>query len=275
MSEKSKILRVVERLGGVSPRAAGLVISVRESLKHRGVRRVWTDADGDWSYASGSTTLVSPFLTLEPPEHHIARAAHHWEGCRRPPIGGTVIDVGAGLGEDALLFASWVGPGGKVIAIEADPSISRCLGKTVSRSAAHAVLPLHLAVGEREGTTRINADQQFLARRTDVGSGVEVKLTTLDALSRERRLGRVDLLKMNIEGAEVPALEGARELLARTSAVVISCHDFIANRGGDESMRTKARVQQALRRAGFQVTDRPSRGADWLDDIVLADRLMS
>ena len=268
----SRVIQAVSKLGELSPRTAAVVLSLRESLKHRGARRLWRDDDGDWSYAVGPTTLVSPFLTLEPPEDHIARAANHWSACVRPPFGGTVIDVGGGLGEDALLFASWVGATGRVLSIEADPLSFRCLSKTIVRSGARAVLPLHLAVGASEGFTRINVEADILARRTNASAGVEVRQAPLDGLMDEHRLQQVDLLKMNIEGAEIGALEGAQALLARTRAVIISCHDFIADSGGDPSMRTRERVENTLREAGFVLDARPDRGAPWLNDIVPAHR---
>ena len=86
----------------------------------------------------------------------------------------------------------------------------------------------------------------------------------LDVLLRAHGVNQVDLLKMNIEGAEVDALLGAEAVLGATRHVVISCHDFIADSGGPERMRTYARVQEILENHGFALTLREEDPRPWV-----------
>src|SRR5205085_495224 len=75
------------------------------------------------------------------------------------------------------------------------------------------------------------------------GTEHEVPAKTLEGFLAENGIERVDLLKMNIEGAERLVFRGAGDAIGRVEHVAVSCHDFVADdgRGGDE-MRTRAEV---------------------------------
>jgi len=62
----------------------------------------------------------------------------------------------------------------------------------------------------------------------------------------------VDLLKMNIEGAERLAIEGLAGVIEKTRYVCICCHDFLAAQGASEEMRTKSTIVEFLRSKGFE-----------------------
>ena len=47
----------------------------------------------------------------------------------QPKPGDTVVDVGAGMGDDTLVFSRMVGPSGRVFSFEAHPDTFRCLQK--------------------------------------------------------------------------------------------------------------------------------------------------
>jgi hypothetical protein len=71
---------------------------------------------------------------------------------------------------------------------------------------------------------------------------------------------------MNIEGAEVDALNGFEQAVRRTRHVCIGCHDFLAEdgRGGDE-LRTRADVEAFLKASGFVVFSQPHE-LPWIAD---------
>ena len=85
--------------------------------------------------------------------------------------------------------------------------------------------------------------------------------------SDHMELSRVDFLKMNIEGAERFALSGMGEMLRKTKNVCIACHDFLADEGGPDELRTKADVIAFLKQNGFVVSLRESEG-DFLRNYV-------
>ena len=74
-----------------------------------------------------------------------------------------------------------------------------------------------------------------------------------DTLAERFGIGRIDFLKMNIEGAERMALPGCVQALERARAVCVAAHDFRAARGEGDHFRTFDEVCEVLRRAGFRL----------------------
>jgi len=61
---------------------------------------------------------------------------------------------------------------------------------------------------------------------------------------------------MNIEGAETSALRGMTKTLMSTPHIVVSCHDFKADRGEDESLRTYDDVKKILENSSYTLCNR-------------------
>ncbi len=141
--------------------------------------------------------------------------------------GMTFVDVGANWGYFTLLAAHLVGPQGTVVALEPDPRMFAKLAANVSRNgyrnvtlhqfaaaAADDHLPLQ-AYDEAAGNFGLS---RLLPGSTDEGA-VQVRTRPLDSVLDALELGLVDLLKMDIEGAEGLALRGlARSLKTRRVA---------------------------------------------------------
>ena len=102
--------------------------------------------------------------------------------------------------------------------------------------------------------------------------GILVDSVPLDVVARGHEIDRVDLVKMNIEGAESDALLGATDLLGRTSHAAISCHDFIGDNRDDDSFRTLESVERILTTAGFAIARRTSDPRPWIRDTLYASR---
>ncbi|HEX6700098.1 MAG TPA: FkbM family methyltransferase [Gaiellaceae bacterium] len=100
---------------------------------------------------------------------------------------------------------------------------------------------------------------------------VVVRARRPDDVVRELGLEGIDLVKMNIEGAERVALRGLEETLPRIRHLCISCHDFVADRGGPDELRTQAFVVEFLAAHGFELTTR-DEGADWVQSYVYGTR---
>ena len=81
---------------------------------------------------------------------------------------------------------------------------------------------------------------------------IRVKGISFDDFMEENNIESVDLLKMNIEGAELGVLESIRRF-DKVKRFVISCHDFRANRGQGEYFRTKEKVIEILKKNGYKI----------------------
>lgn len=100
------------------------------------------------------------------------------------------------------------------------------------------------------------------------------RLCEANALKNVRllQLAIVDYQKMNIEGAELPALEGMGLTLGITRHVCISCHDYMADAGGDHATRTKDGVRRILEERGFTISARPNDPRPWVRDYLYGTR---
>jgi FkbM family methyltransferase len=184
-----------------------------------------------------------------------------------PQAGDVVFDVGAGIGAEALLFSRLVGPSGRVVSIEAHPGTYDRLVKLCTVNRLENVTPLQMAVGDAAGEVALSDDTHHLQNRLVEPDqpGVRVPAGRIDEIAADLGVERIDLLKMNIEGAEVRALLGAGALLASTRHVCISCHDFLG-------VPTKDAVLDVLATAGFDVRTRDDAPDPWTRDYVYGAR---
>lgn len=235
-------------------------------LKHR-ARAYGTDLkdlfyDGAWIHETSRGFFVysEPIVRLDMVEIDRLAKLHFLWGYR-PGKGHVVMDIGAGVGEEALLFSREVGAGGKVICVEAHPRTYCCLEKLVEYNRLENVITIPQAATDPSCTVAMIEDSDdYLSNRVVGSTGIPVTATTVDAIRQKLALQRVDFLKMNIEGGERSALRGMTETLKCTAVLCISCHDFLAGSTGDESLRTKSNVKDFLKKQGLKVVERFESG---------------
>ena len=132
-------------------------------------------------------------------------------GFVEPQESDIVLDCGAYRGETALWFARRVGASGRVIAIEPSPQNAAGLRQNLAANSSAAMGPIVVmeqAVGKRPGTLKFNASAEG-SSRVDSRSSSGVRVDTIDDLVAQLGLPHVDFIKMDIEGGEVDALDGA------------------------------------------------------------------
>jgi FkbM family methyltransferase len=152
-----------------------------------------------------------------------------YDGCSEPEVmnalrshlnaGDTFIDVGAHIGQYSLLASRIVGANGTVHAFEPDPSTFELLVENM-RSLANVSVN-QIALSNEKGSAELFlgdvAHVAFNSLRplSSCGTGkhCSVATLTLDEYVASRRLAKVALIKMDVEGAEMNVLLGARELL--------------------------------------------------------------
>lgn len=198
-------------------------------------------------------------------------ARQWWFHTYTPQAGDVIVDVGAGIGLDTLAFSRAVGPTGRVIAIEAHPLTFRRLQKLCEHNQLENVTCCQFAVMDAPGSVFIDdsaADaSNAVSRMRRVGQlPTPVRADTLDAILARQGVDEVDLLKMNIEGAERDAIRGMGTTIARTHNICIACHDFKAD--GNTCMSTRGVVEPFLRDAGFEVVTRDDHPIDYVRDHV-------
>ncbi|WP_031500303.1 FkbM family methyltransferase [Bryobacter aggregatus] len=191
---------------------------------------------------------------------YLRDADDYWFHLYKPQPGDTIVDIGAGRGEDVYAFSKAVGPTGQVWAIEPHPSTFLALRKLCEWNHLDNVRLRNYASTEKAELLQIETMDVWESNYVREGAPSErsfpVEGIPFDELSHREGIGPIDFLKMNIEGAERMALPGCRQALARTKNVCISAHDFRANRGEGESFRTLAFVREFLTECGFTLVTR-------------------
>jgi FkbM family methyltransferase len=144
--------------------------------------------------------------------------------------GSVVIEVGANLGYFTRLFGDLVGPNGRVIAFEPVPQTREQLLVRVGDLSWITVLPYAVSDVVGEFSMYIPGKihgQASLRRHCDLGwssyelvSSVNVQCMPLVMIDQIKDLEKIDFIKVDVEGAELQVLKGARDILARDHPIL-------------------------------------------------------
>ena len=148
--------------------------------------------------------------------------------------GDVVVEVGANIGTSSVFFAKRVAPTGVVVAFEPQRVVFQMLCANVALSALTNVNAYQQAVGAERGSINVpmietNAPNNFGGLELTAANaprGQQVPLVRIDDL----RLSRLKLLKVDVEGMELPVLQGAAETIRALRPVL-----YVENDRPDQS----------------------------------------
>ncbi len=167
-----------------------------------------------------------------------------------------ILDVGAHAGFFAVYTAA-LNPTAPILAFEPSETNFAALKENLKLNHIKNVTAKRLAVAEKAGpvTLKLSADDMnhsLIAALEPTGAEEKVEATTLERILEKNRLERIDLLKMDCEGAEVEIVETApREVLEKIGAVFLEYHDW------DGAGRWRD-MKRKLESAGFKVQHLPN-----------------
>lgn len=174
-------------------------------------------------------SLLAPWLLLDGLwESHMTGWMHD---VLRP--GDTFVDVGANIGYYTVLAGLRVGPAGRVVAVEAHPGLAAILRRNVTINGIHgrttvweraawsepARLQFHLRVHYSANSSVAATGADALDRLADEEETVEVEAATVDSLLAG--VDRVDVVKVDVEGAEIHAFSGLSATMDRNPAMAV------------------------------------------------------
>jgi len=147
--------------------------------------------------------------------------------------GDTVVDLGANIGYFTLLAAKLVGQKGKVFAFEPEPKNYNYLKKNIEINSYNNVVAVQKAISNKNGKTKlyicscdaghhtINQYEGILAysrgHRTEKKS-IEIETVNLDDFFKNKEES-IDVIKMDVEGAEMLALLGMDNILRKNKKI--------------------------------------------------------
>src|SRR5581483_4390740 len=177
-----------------------------------------------------------------------------------------ILDCGANIGLASLFFKRRF-PNARVTAFEADPALFALLDANLSTNGARDVEHYNAAVWTSRGTVSFRCEGtdsgmvESLAGVVDGESRTVPSIRLRDVLSGEP----VDLLKLDIEGAEDAVLADCEPVLDRVGAIVMDLHEF------DAGQRQAPRVLERLARSGFTYAIDEFVALPWRPPVASAD----
>ncbi len=219
------------------------------------VQRAWL-AHWPFDYGKNAPTVLLPavlpgapvWYQVEPqvrmrldPDDYVSRTIllngdwepASWQAMREHlASGSTFVDVGAQIGYYSLKAAAVVGPRGRVIAVEPNPETVTKLEGNIRASGAKAITVAPVACSDSESVLDLyaapaaNTGESSLSKTNASQAGeaqraYKVRARPLDDIIRESGVARVDVIKVDVEGAEYLVLRGARETLAEFHPILL------------------------------------------------------
>ena len=132
-----------------------------------------------------------------------------------------VVDAGANIGTASVFFANKY-PNARIIAIEAERANFEMLKRNVAPYPQ--ITPVHVALWNRDGQVQVFSPQDAGEWAFAVKQGEGVRAVTIPTLLRQFEIPKIDILKMDIEGAEVEVLENC-DWAGRVRCLMIETHD--------------------------------------------------
>jgi len=189
------------------------ILSASHLVAEKDGLELWDTPKGQYWIPKGNR-YVLPFNLAEM-ESHIYGSGQHFV-----QAGDIVLDCGASDGDfshEALNAGAKL-----VVAIEISPASVECLRRNLATEIAQGrAIVYPKGVWNKDDSLPLNvADDNFAANSVvmhapGAHATIMAPLTTIDKIVGELALPRVDFIKMDIEGAEVNALQGARETVRR------------------------------------------------------------
>jgi FkbM family methyltransferase len=151
---------------------------------------------------------------------------HFLEKALKP--GENVLDVGAQVGYTALVFSKIIGEKGRVFAFEPEKANYESLQKNFALNNLTNIETFKKAVAETSKTLRLylsndnnaGAHSTVFNDRTLKSDYEEVEAITIDSIMQQ--LPKISCIKIDVEGAEIDVIDGAKELLKRDSPFIVA-----------------------------------------------------
>ena len=180
------------------------------------------------------------------------------------PRGGCFFDVGANVGYFTAVAANVAGPSGRFFGFEPHPDhFARLAMLARLNESRYSMTCVEAAVLDHDGSVTLHESKHagwhsICAERIaseDFSQNGNVPALTLDSFARDHSVERIDLLKIDVEGAEDRVLRGAKTLLKekRIGAMVVE----LFHPGGGVMPALAGRIEELEFNVADAVTGRP------------------
>jgi len=138
---------------------------------------------------------------------------------------GIFIDIGAHIGKYTIRLANRMGNRGTVIAIEPEENNYKILKTNVVHNKLDNIHLLNVACFDKDGEIPLYVVDNYTTLHSIYKNGrqkkVVVKALKLDTIVAQLTINRVDLIKIDVEGAELAVIRGSRKILHKYHPKII------------------------------------------------------
>ncbi len=225
--------QVLEQLRRIQVRIDDLGIVQRMALlgENRTLRFTWRDEEMQFFLPYAATDLIQRIILRSNNFFEIDVL----ERCRRYiPQGATIIDAGANIGNHAVYFAKLCGAK-KIFAFEPLRQTFKILERNIQLNAPEKIQCFNFALGSAEGKADLRkySLDNLGATVLGVSDAGQYPVLPLDSFEFDA----LDVIKIDVEGAEVSVLEGARQTLAKFRPVIVTEILPETNQVSDEKLK--------------------------------------
>jgi FkbM family methyltransferase len=171
------------------------------------------------------------------------------------------VDVGANDGYYTLFAAGRVGPAGRVLAVEPSTRERINLKRNIARNGLANITVVPVALGAACGTAELRLAQGAHSGHNTLGNfandGVQadrvepVPVRTLDDVVGEQKLDRIDVIKIDVEGAEASVIAGGTGVLgAMRPLIILEISDKALRGQGSDAQKLLATLRGEL---GYEI----------------------
>lgn len=195
-------------------------------------------------------------------------------------IGDTFLDVGAHIGWYSLNARQIVGPAGKVIAFEPNPSCASELNQNIILNSWKSIKIEKIAISDKNkksdfwigddmAGSLIKTSAQELTRYCV--NKISVHIKTLDSYYKEHRIEKIRLIKIDVEGAEEQVIKGSMKILKKFHPCLIL--EIYSNTL--RVRRTRLKMIRSLMKIGYRLYIFTSTGVKRVSVNGLSDHIIN
>lgn len=133
--------------------------------------------------------------------------------------GDNILEIGSHHGFTGLYLSRFVGENGRVFGVEANSSNAQIDDSRMTLNGFKNLCFKHAAGSDKPGTLKISSSHNAVISN----DGADVEAITGDML--DAQFGPFNVLKIDVEGYEIEALRGCREILKRSPKLAIEIHN--------------------------------------------------
>lgn len=175
-----------------------------------------------------------------------------------PKKNGIILDVGANIGIFSIFAAKLMRFKGTIYAFEPEPSNLKTLSLNIKSNNLHNLIAsVRAAVSDKSGETMLDTSSSFVAHKIvlpyndSVKSCIPVNVMTIDDFCLLNNIHEVDFIKMDIEGHELQAIEGALNTIKKyRPRMAIAAYHYPGDRSAIAEKINKIEMRYHIRNYG-------------------------